>query len=263
MRQMLIKSLLLGVLAFTTLSAQQPTGRDIAQRVKDRPDGDSREAEMKMTLTNKRGSSRERRLSTFSIDVGQGKKDRKSILFFTYPGDVKGTGFLTWDYDTPTREDDKWLYLPAMKKTRRISGSSAKKDYFMGSDFTYDDMGSRRVDDDTHTLLGEETIGGAACWQLESHPKDTKDIYAKRISWIRKDCLIPVRVEYFDKMDKLQRRLEVSNIVKIGGFYSAQSMRMENVQTGHSTTLEFSHQRYNVPMDEGKFSVTTLEKGSF
>ena len=64
-------------------------------------------------------------------------------------------------------------------------------------------------------------------------------------------------------MDKLQRRLEVSNIMKIGGFYSAQSMRMENVQTGHSTTLEFSHQRYNVPMDEGKFSVTTLEKGSF
>ena len=75
--------------------------------------------------------------------------------------------------------------------------------------------------------------------------------------------MIPVRVEYFDKMDKLQRRLEVSNIVKIGGFYSAQSMRMENVQTGHSTTLEFSHHRYNVPMDEGKFSVTTLEKGSF
>lgn len=109
---------------------------------------------------------------SYSVDVGRAKKDRKSIMFFQYPGDVKGTGFLTWDYDDPSRDDDKWLYLPAMKKTRRISGSSAKQDYFMGSDFTYDDMGSRHVDEDTHKLLGEESIGGHKCWQLESVPKD-------------------------------------------------------------------------------------------
>lgn len=89
-------------------------------------------------------------------------------MFFEYPGDVKGTGFLTWDYDEPGKDDDKWLYLPAMKKTRRISGSSARQDYFMGSDFTYDDMGSRSVDEDTHELLGRKSSMGTSAgnWSL-------------------------------------------------------------------------------------------------
>ena len=258
---MLIKSLLLGVLAFTTLSAQQPTGRDIAQRVKDRPDGDSREAEMKMTLTNKRGSSRERRLSTFSIDVGQGKKDRKSILFFTYPGDVKGTGFLTWDYDTPSREDDKWLYLPAMKKTRRISGSSAKKDYFMGSDFTYNDMSMRNVDEEKHQLLREENLAGHRCWVVQSIPNDKDEIYTRRVTWIRQDCLMAVKAEYYDKLNKLHRRLSISNIDKVQGFWTMHLMQMENVQTGHKTIIRMDNQRFNVKVAPNLFTVSKLEKG--
>lgn len=136
----------LAALAFAATAFAQ-TGKEIAQRVKDRPDGDTRKTEMVMKLINKRGSVRERKLISYSIDVGKDKKDRKLMMFFQYPGDVKGTGFLTWDYDEIGKDDDKWLYLPAMKKTRRISGSSAKKDYFMGSDFTYDDMGSRNVDE--------------------------------------------------------------------------------------------------------------------
>ena len=194
------------VLITLATAAQAQTGRDIAQKVKDRPDGDTRRSEMVMKLVNKRGSVRERKLVSYSIDVGKNKKDRKSMMFFSYPGDVKGTGFLTWDYDQVGKDDDKWLYLPAMKKTRRISGSSAKTDYFMGSDFTYDDMGSRNVDEDTHKLLGEETVDGHKCWKLESTPKDSRDIYSKKIAWIRQDCLIPVKVEYYDKMNKLHRR---------------------------------------------------------
>ena len=95
---------------------------------------------------------------------------------------LKGTGFLTWDYDNPDKDDDRWLYLPAMKKTRRISGSSAKQAYFMGSDFTYDDMGSRNVDEDSHQLLGEETIGGHKCWKLEYTPKDKREIYSRKVA---------------------------------------------------------------------------------
>lgn len=119
------------VVGFAATTCAQ-TGREIAQKVKDRPDGDTRRSEMVMTLINKRGAVRERKLISYSIDVGKEKKDRKSIMFFQYPGDVKGTGFLTWDYDELNKDDDKWLYLPAIKKTRRISGSSAKQDYFMG-----------------------------------------------------------------------------------------------------------------------------------
>lgn len=244
-------------------TAMAQTGREIAQKVKDRPDGDTRQSELVMKLINKRGAVRVRKLLSYSIDVGVGKKDRKSIMFFQYPSDVKGTGFLTWDYDNPRKDDDKWLYLPAMKKTRRISGSSAKQDYFMGSDFTYDDMGSRNVDEDTHKLLGTENIDGYKCWKLESIPKDKREIYAKKIAFIRQDCLIAVKVEYYDKMGKLHRRLELSNITKVEGFWIAKKLHMTNVQTGHQTILEFMNPKYNLPMDESKFNVTTLEKGRF
>ena len=223
------------VVGFAATTCAQ-TGREIAQKVKDRPDGDTRRSEMVMTLINKRGAVRDRQ---------------------------QGTGFLTWDYDELNKDDDKWLYLPAIKKTRRISGSSAKQDYFMGSDFTYDDMGSRNVDEDTHTLLGEETVDGQKCWKLESLPKDKRDIYSRKTALIRQDCLIPVRVEYYDKMGKLHRRLEMSDIAKVEGFWVARKMHMTNVQTEHQTVLEIKNPTYNIPMEESKFNVTTLEKGRF
>ena len=248
------------VAVFMTVATAQ-TGRDIAQKVKDRPDGDTRQSELSMKLINKRGAVRERRLVSYSIDVGEEKRDRKSIMFFEYPGDVKGTGFLTWDYDEPGKDDDKWLYLPAMKKTRRISGSSARQDYFMGSDFTYDDMGSRSVDEDTHELLGEEIIDGYKCWKLESVPKDKRDIFSRKIALIRQDCLIPVRVEYYDKLGRLHRRLEMSDIARVDGFWVARKMHMSNVQTGHQTILEIKNPKYNIPVEEAKVNVTVLEKG--
>ena len=243
---------------FATMSLFAQTGREIAQKVKNRPGGDTRQSEMTITLINKRGKERVRKVASYSIDVG---KDKKSIMFFEYPGDVKGTGFLTWDYDEVGKNDDKWLYLPAMKKTRRISGSSAKQDYFMGTDFTYDDMGSRNVDEDTHKLLGEETVNGNLCWKLESKPKDKDDIYSKKIVWIRKDCLVPEKADYYDRNGNLHRQLVFSGIKKVDGFWLAEKMEMTNVQTHHKTIIEFKNPKYNQKMDESKFNVNTLEKG--
>jgi Protein of unknown function (DUF1329). len=148
-------TLLTALLVAAAAQMNAQTGRDIIQRVKDRPDGNTRYAEMQLTLIKKNGDKRERKMVSWAMDEG---KDTKKIMFFTYPGDVKGTGFLTWDYDQAGKEDDKWLYLPAMKKTRRISGSSSKTDYFMGTDFTYDDMGGRNVDDDTHKLCAKRLV---------------------------------------------------------------------------------------------------------
>lgn len=260
-----MKKIILTIAATTALfaTAQAQTGRDIAQRVKDRPDGETRQSELTMQLVNKRGSVRERKLVSYSIDTGKGKRDRKTLMFFLYPGDVKGTGFLTWDYDQIGKDDDKWLYLPSMKKTRRISGSSAKKDYFMGSDFTYDDMGSRNVDEDEHKLLGNETIAGNVCWKLESTPKDPRDLFSKKITWIRQDCLVPIKVEYYDRMGKLHRQLTLSDIQRVNGFWVAQKLEMVNVQTGHKTILEIKNSKFNVALPEAKFNVTTLEKGTF
>ncbi len=245
----------------TIVQAQSLTGRDIIQKVKDRPDGDTRSSEMTLTLINKKGKERERKVISYSIDVGVNKKDRKTLMFFQYPGDVKGTGFLTWDYDEIGKDDDKWLYLPAMKKTRRISGSSAKKDYFMGTDFTYDDMGSRNVDEDDHKLIREETLDSHECWVVESISKDSRDIYSKKTSWIRKDCLIALKVEYYDRQGELHRELNMSDITQVDGIWIAKMMHMVNVQTNTQTIIMVENPEYNVPMDETSFTVANLERG--
>lgn len=239
-------------------NAQNLTGREIIQKVKDRPDGDTRYGEMELTLIKKNGSSRQRKVSSWAMDEG---KDTKKMMVFTYPGDVKGTGFLTWDYDQIGKEDAKWLYLPAMKKTRRISGSSSKTDYFMGTDFTYDDMGSRHIDEDKHTLLREEMKDGHKCWVVESVPVDKHEIYSRKVTWIRQDCLVAVCAEYYDKLNKLHRLLTISEIKKIQDFWTICKMEMKNVQTGHSTVIEVKNTQYDVKIDKDLFTVAKLEKG--
>ncbi|MFA8434810.1 MAG: outer membrane lipoprotein-sorting protein [Marinifilaceae bacterium] len=241
------------------LAAQTTTGRDVMVKVDNRNDGDNRQSNLTMELINKRGRKRIRSVTSYSMDIG---KDKKSIMFFDAPADVKHTAFLTWDYDNPDKDDDRWLYLPAMKKTRRISGSSAKKDYFMGTDFTYDDMGANRnVDEDTHKLLREEKIDGFDCWVVESVPKDSKYVYSKRISWIRKDCLYAHKVDYYDRMGKLLKTLTISEITKVNGIWTAHKMHMKNIQKNHETYLIISNVRYNTAITEHLFTVSNLEKG--
>ena len=246
------------LLGAASLSAQQLTGRDVIQKVKDRPDGETRYAEMELTLIKKNGATRERKVTSWAMDEG---KDTKKMMFFTYPGDVKGTGFLTWDYDLPGKEDAKWLYLPAMKKTRRISGSSSKTDYFMGTDFTYDDMGSRNVDEDSHTLLREEDKDGHKCWVVESVPIDKHEIYSRKVSWIRQDCLTAAYVEYYDKLNKLHRVLTITDVRKVQDYWTIHKMEMKNVQTGHSTVIVVKNPKYDINIDKGLFTVAKLEKG--
>ncbi len=246
------------LMAACQVSAQQPTGRDIMLKVKERPDGDTRYGEMELTLMKKNGSTRQRKVTSWAMDEG---KDTKKMMFFTYPGDVKGTGFLTWDYDQIGKEDAKWLYLPALKKTRRISGASSKTDYFMGTDFTYDDMGQRHVDEDTHTLLREEEKDGHLCWVVESVPVDKHEIYSRKVSWIRQDCLIAASVEYYDKLNKLHRVLTISDIKSVQGFWTIQKMEMKNVQTEHSTVIVVKNTQYDVKVDKALFTVAKLEKG--
>ena len=226
--------------------------------MKNRPDGDTRYAEMELTLKKKNGSARQRKITSWAMDEG---KDTKKIMFFAYPGDVKGTGFLTYDYDQVGKEDDKWLYLPAMKKTRRISGSSSKTDYFMGTDFTYDDMGSRNVDEDTHKLLREEERNGHKCWVVESVPVDKHEIYSRKVSWIRQDCLTAIYVEYYDKLNKLHRVLTISDVKEVQGFWTIHKMEMKNVQTEHSTIITVKNPKYNIKIDKTLFTVAKLEKG--
>ena len=182
-------------------------------------------------------------------------------MFFQKPADVKGTGFLSFEYDDSSKEDDRWLYLPAMRKVRRISGSS-KNDYFMGSDFTYDDMGDKDLDDYKYKLIKEEKCKGGMCWVVESIPVKRKDLnYSRVVSWVRKDALRTVKAEFYDWDKRLLKVLTLKVLKKHQGFWTAFLMEMENVQNKHRTVLELKERKYDTDVSDSLFRVSTLERG--
>jgi len=167
-------------------NAQDLTGKEIIEKVYYRDDGDDRRGKLTMILVNSRGDKRVREIKQFDKDFGA---TEKKIMFFTAPADIRETSFLNWSYDDPAKDDDQWIYLPALGKVKRIS-SDSKDDYFMGSDFTYDDLGDRHPDEDTHKLLRTETLEGEECYVVESLPKEEGYMYSKTETWVIKDKVL-------------------------------------------------------------------------
>lgn len=251
---------LLVLLIWITLApifTQAQDSTEIMHKVYNRPDGDDFQGTLRMTLTNQRGSQRVREMVVYSKDY---LDETRALTFFEAPADVRGTGFLQYEYDGSAKEDDRWLYLPALRKSKRISGSS-DSDSFMGSDFTYDDWGGRELEDDIHTLLREESIEGYPVWVIESKPVDEEDIYSRFITWIRKDAHIEVKTEYYDRSGELLKVLNVLDIRQINGYWSIFKMIMKNVQDNHQTLIEQLDINYDQGLDDNLFRVSSLERG--
>lgn len=253
----LVFMLVLGLIAMASARATIFDGREIMSQVVDRPDGDDRKMVMRLILINEKEQTRERTVLSFSKDYGG---DTKRILYFEKPADVKGVTLLTWEYDDPSKEDDRWLYLPALRKTRRLSGS-AKNEYFLGTDFTYDDLGEHSVEEDNHELVKEEMFNGQICWVVNSVPRGTDGIYGKKVCWVRKDCLVIVKTEYYDQNQRLLKVLNALDIELRDGFWTILKMEMNNVQSKHKTVVEITDIKYNIDLKDSFFSVATLERG--
>ena len=239
-----------------TALAADVSAREIMTRVYDHADGEDRRSVLTMTLTNRQGRQRVRIMESFSKDYG---RDRKSVMIFLEPADVKGTMYLSWEYETPDREDDKWLYMPAMRRDRRISGAS-RNEYFMGSDFTYDDMGRRHPEKDEQRLLGEEEVKGFDCWKIDCIPVDPSETYTRRIAWVAKDSYLVIKAEYYDK-DGLLKIFEALDVHEQDGFWAIYVYEMNNVVTDHKTEMRINSLRYNTGLDDALFTVATLQRG--
>jgi outer membrane lipoprotein-sorting protein len=229
---------------------------DIMQKADDRYEGDTAKYSLTMTLVSKRGSPRVREMGYYFKDYGD---TSKTAMVFRSPRDVEGTCYLAWSYDDD-RDDDTWVYLPGMKRTRRISGSG-RNDDFMGSDFTYEDMGDRSLSKDDFSLKGEETVDGAACWVIEARAKDPRDPSALRLIRIRKDNYVVAGVEYHDRQGRLFKRLRVSGIRQVDGIWTASKMEMANVLNEHSTIIEIKDILFNAAIDDSLFTVAAMEQG--
>ena len=248
--------------ALIMLSAYQPlkaqlTGQQIMEKVYHNPSGDDTQGNLSMTLINNRGEQRIRNLKQFIKDDG---KVEKKIMFFLTPADVRNTSFMNWSY-TDGRSDDQWIYLPALKRTKRIS-SDSKGDYFMGSDFTYDDLGDRHPTQDTHKLLLEESVEGKICYVVESIPVESDYMYSKILTWVMKDNFLALKREFYDERGNLLKILTIKKYDKIDGFWTILETEMHNVQKNHKTLMQFTDVQKNKGIPDSKFTERSMTLGN-
>ena len=255
--------LLFGCLAGVA-GADDPKARAIMQKVDDRDDGDNGKSRLEMILIDKHGSRRIRKISGFMKDFG---KDTYRLMFFLHPADVKDTGFLTYDYDAAGKDDDQWLYLPALKKTKRIA-SSDKSGSFMGSDFNYSDMTSRNIEDFDYTLLKEQEVRRHKAWLIEAVPRTKKVIdetgYTKSLLFVRQDNYVVVRGVHWVEGGNRLKYYDVKKLELIDNIWVATKMYMTTKQgkiTLHKTILQYDNVKFNQNLKQSLFTVRRLEKG--
>jgi len=256
------------VLVFTLGAAPQAysaqDARSIMEQVDARDDGDNQTADLQMTLIDQNDNERKRTIKLFSKDKG---RDTWRMQFFLAPADVKDTGFLTYDYYGGEQDDDQWLYLPDLRKTKRIA-SSDKSSSFMGSDFSYADMTRRVLDEWDYKLLKEDLVDGQKVWLIETVPvsKAVEDRYGykKSIVYVRQDNFMVIRAIHVLKSGNKVKYMEVKKIDQIDGIWVAVETWMKttrNKRTLHRTILTMDDIKYNQDLDESIFSVRQLEKG--
>ncbi|MBW2618501.1 MAG: outer membrane lipoprotein-sorting protein [Deltaproteobacteria bacterium] len=262
----ILMTLLIAVLALTlwTLPGQALTARQIMEKVDARDDGDNMTAVQEMILIDKKGHERVRRIESFSKDKGD---DTQKLMFFLSPAEVKGTGFLTYDYYSGDKDDDQWLYLPELKKVKRIAGSD-KSSAFMGSDFSYADMTRRVTGEWEYKLLKEVEVRGHKCWLIEALPasETIRDRYGytKSVIFVRQDIFMGVRAVNWVKEGNKIKYLDMIKVEQIDGIWLGTELTMKttkNKQTLHKTVMKFFNVKFNQDLDQKLFTIRTLETG--
>jgi uncharacterized protein len=217
--------------------------------------------ETTMVLVNNRGERRQR-ASSGIVKLQPNGIDSKLVVTFSAPPDIKGTGVLQIEH--ADGDDDLWIYLPALRKSRRLVANN-KKDSFVGSDFSYGDITLPRVEPYRHTLLRAETLDDRDCFVVESVPATdvvrANSGYSKRITWVRADNFVESKVEYYDLAGRLLKtqRAERHQLVEPDkGRWFVMYREMTNHQTGHRTTITASKAEA-VSVPDGSFTTRYLE----
>ncbi|MBI3583354.1 MAG: outer membrane lipoprotein-sorting protein [Nitrospinae bacterium] len=220
-------------------------------------------SESSMTLINESGQKRERK-STGISKLQKNGIDNMRLIKFLSPADVKGTSNLMIEHSDG--DDDIWIYLPALKKVRRLV-SSNKGDSFVGSDFSYADVIGYKVQDFEHKITGSENVDGVDCYVIESFPVSDKvkqdNGLSKRKGWIRKDNFVIVKGENYDlsgQLYKVFKALDIQLVDKENNKWQPMTLEMTNVQVNHKTIVHFSNYIVNTGIDDGYFSQRNLER---
>jgi len=240
----------------------------IAQQVDRRDTGRDSRLTMQMRLFDRQGRARERTLGVNGLR-GQGGAGDRVLVRFTYPNDIAGTSFLVWE--RPGGDDDRFLYLPALGRVRRISGAE-RQESFVGSDFTYEDIGGRALEDYTYALVPEgaswsgswtdEAGARHPAWRLESTARDADALYPKVISTVRKDNFVVVAADVFNRRGERAKAYRVSKLSQVQGIWTVMASTMANEIDRTRTELAVTQARYDTGLSERDFSRRELENGA-
>lgn len=230
-------------------------GEAVMWNVYNRDSGNAMSSTLTMTLTSAKGAQRVRSIAQYRLDSDG---IERKMMFFLTPNDVKNTSFLSISYEDG-RGDDQFIYLPALKRVKRIAKDNTNE-AFMGSDFTYDDMGTRHPQLDTHTLLGKETLAGTPVVVVQSESK-TPSEYPKTISWIVDGQWYGLKKEFYAKDGTLAKTLVIDEVNLIDGIYVIGDMTMINHQKRTSTRIQMESVDFAVDLDERFFSERQMQIG--
>lgn len=254
----------MAILWISTSSAEDTRAKDIMVKVDQRDDGDDRISDMQMVLIDRKNKQRVRNIRSFTKDFG---RDIYRIMFFLEPADVKNTAFLTYDYKSVDKDDDQWLYLPALRKSKRIA-STDKSESFMGSDFTYSDMTTIQLEDYDFSLKKEIEVDGHKAWVIESLPKNDSVVertgYSKSLHIVRQDNFVIIRAVHWVKKSNELKYMDVKQLELIDNIWTSTEIHMTTKKgkaVQHKTVLKFNNTQYNQNLKDSFFTVRQLEKG--
>jgi outer membrane lipoprotein-sorting protein len=213
-------------------------------------------ATMQMILRNRHGEESKREIRSKALEV---KSDGdKSMIIFDQPKDVAGTALLTFTHKAA--DDDRWLYLPAVKRVKRIA-SSNKSGPFMGSEFAYEDLGSQEPEKYTYKWLRDETYDGKDCFVSERYPKDKDSGYTRQVIWTDKAEYRPLKIEFYDRKQSLLKTLTLTEYNQyLNKYWRPHKLDMVNHQTGKSTTLLFKDYKFRNGFKDRDFDQNALQK---
>ena len=260
------------VLGLVLPAPQRLSADDVARRIQDRDTGRDSRATMRMKLHDRRGRVRERAMTMLTLR-GRGTPGAaptapdgdRLLIRFTFPNDIRGTGFLVWEH--PAADDERFLYLPSLGRVRRIAGSETQES-FVGSDFTYEDIGGRELDEYTYSILDENVAwsppsGGPArpAWRLESKRKDASAEFPRVVSTVLKETFVVVGADIYNRRSEKQKVYTVRRLDQIEGIWTVTDSEMSDALEKSRTELAIEKVDYNVGVKEADFTRRELERG--
>ena len=252
-------SIVLAFALFTSAAAAADTGTDIMKKSQAAflYSGKDFKARIQMKLVSQSGQERLRELTMLRKNFGEPGGEQKYFMYFFQPSDVKDMTFMVQKH--PGRDADRWLFVPAISMVRRIAARD-KSSSFVGSDFSYEDVSGRNIDDDTHVLVKEEKVDAKECYMVKSTPRAADVNYSYKMSWIDKDNYLPLKEEYYDRKGDLYKTFTADEIKTIKGFPTVTKRTMKNALSGHRTDVVFLKADYNLGIDDNLFSERFLKQ---